>query len=97
MRIEEFKAYMQQKTYISKDGESYYTEQGINKRIVSLQKVEVELNCRLDEFIKEKDKVIEILIKIREKALETRRHTPLSNAVRLYYEFSTGDRIGRIF
>ena len=66
-------------------------------RINKLKEVETFFNIDIDNIIKDKNQVVELLVKIRRARIEDREHTPLSNAVRKYYECMTNDRIGRIF
>ena len=69
------------------------TETRINK----LKIVESYFNINIDSIIKNREQVVNLLIKIRDVLIEDSRHTPLSNAVRKYYECITGNVIGRIF
>ena len=66
-------------------------------RISKLKFVEFYFDINIDFIINDKEKVIYLLIQIRNADIEDRKHTPLSNAVRKYYECITNNRIGRIF
>ena len=66
-------------------------------RISKLKFVEFYFGINIDSIINDKKKVLSLLIQIRGEDIEDRKHTPLSNAVRKYYECITGNRIDRIF
>ena len=74
-----------------------HTEKSIISRINKLKSIEDHFHLDIDTLISNKEKVIALLIKIRNAKIEDRRHTPLSNALRKYYNCMTNDEIGRIF
>ncbi|MDE7306780.1 MAG: hypothetical protein K2N33_05255, partial [Clostridia bacterium] len=84
-------------TYIVRGEIKKYKPNAIQKRCSSLAKVERAFNFNIDNLINDKNEVINLLKRIRAQHLEDPAHTPLSNAVRHYYECMTGDKIGKIF
>lgn len=97
MNKEKFENFLQNKTYISKGKIKHYTSAGILTRISSLEELEDKFNFNIDTIIQNRAGVISLLKRIRTNNLEDLRHTPISNAVRHYYECMTGDKIERIF
>ena len=97
MNATKFENYLKNKTYISKGQIQNYTTAATQKRIASLSKVEKAFNFDIDSIITDRKKVVKLLNDIRIRNLENKTHTPLSNAVRHYYECITGDKIDRIF
>lgn len=77
--------------------ETGHTKKSIVSRISKLKSIEEIFSFNIDTIIQDKRAVTELLVKIRNEKLEDRKHTPLSNSLRKYYEAMTNDHIGRIF
>ncbi len=92
-----FKNFLENSSYISGGKTKKYKPAAIQKRCSSLAEVEKAFNFDVDTIINDRKEVINLLKLIRAKRLEDPAHTPLSNAVRHYYECMTGDKIERIF
>lgn len=75
----------------------YYSEQAINSRIASLEKLEYYFNIDIDSKVISVSSGEQFLKEIRNANLEDLKHTPLSNAFRHYFKFSTGIHIDKIF
>lgn len=82
------------RAYLTKTGHS---EKSINSRISKLRSIENYFQLNIDTIITNKERIISLLINIRNSGIEERRHTPFSNALRKYYTCMTNDEIGRIF
>lgn len=93
-----FKKYLENATYLKKGVETHYTENAISSRISKAQELESDLKINLDDFVISGEKILELLIKIRNAKIEDLAHTPKSNAARHYFAYkNNGKKIGRIF
>ena len=97
MRREEFKKWMLKKKRIYCGKEGTYSESAVESRIGYLIRLETHFKLNLDSKVVDEQTAIQFLKDIREAHIEDLRHTPLSNAIRHYYEFSTGLYINKIF
>lgn len=73
-----------------------HTQKSIDSRVSRLKKVEELFNFNIDSIIYDKNKVISILMELKDKRLDSKNEN-LSNAIRAYYTCMTNDSIGRIF
>ena len=92
-----FKSYLDNKTYVQNGKKCRYSENAINSRIARLQECESYYGIDIDDIVHDYKKIIALLKQIRADHLEDLKHTPISNAVRHYFEYKTGLYIGRIF
>lgn len=97
MRREEFKKWMLKKKRVYCGIEGTYSEYAVETRISALQSLENYFKINLDDKVADEETAIKFLQEIREAHIEDLRNTPLSNAFRHYYEFTTALRIKRIF
>lgn len=97
MRKEEFSNYLANKKRNHNGKIGFYSENSIKSRISCLQRLERHFNVDIENKVKDYETACQFLRDIRDAEIESLEHTPLSNAFRHYYEFSTGKVIERIF